>query len=98
MSRRRRRTVTLNKPERRNAGPAGWRRSTAGRCTTPIPIRTVRVVVLTGAGKDFCAGAHAEALDSITADGGTYTKAKLPLPPYPESAPEQCAATTWCRC
>ncbi len=81
-------TVTLNKPERRNA----W----SGRMAVEYRWAlhhadldsAVRVVVLTGAGKDFCAGAHAEALKSITSDGGKYTPEKLPLPPYPESAPD----------
>lgn len=82
-------TVTLNRPDRRNA----W----GGR--TSVEYRwalhhadvdpDVRVVVLTGAGGDFCVGADARALDSISGSGGQYTKAALPLPPYPDSAPEQ---------
>jgi enoyl-CoA hydratase/carnithine racemase len=81
-------TVTLNKPERRNAWSGRmaveYRWALHHADTDPA----VRVVVLTGAGKDFCAGAHSEALDTITSDGGAYAKTKLPLPPYPESAPE----------
>lgn len=81
-------TVTLSKPERRNAWSgrmaAEYRWALHHADTDPA----VRVVVLTGAGTDFCAGAHAEALDSITGDGGTYVKEKLPLPPYPDGAPE----------
>ena len=80
--------VTLNRPERRNA----W----GGR--TSVEYRwalhhaeidpDVRVVVLAANG-DFCVGADARALDSISDSGGTYTKAALPLPPYPDTAPEQ---------
>ena len=81
-------TVTLNKPERRNAWSGRmaveYRWALHHADTDP----DVRVVVLTGAGKDFCAGAHAEALDRISADGGVYAPEKLPLPPYPEGAPE----------
>jgi enoyl-CoA hydratase/carnithine racemase len=81
-------TVTLNAPERRNA----W----SGRMAVEYRWAlhhadldpAVRVVVLTGAGRDFCAGAHAEALDRITGDGGSYSPEKLPLPAYPDAAPE----------
>lgn len=80
-------TVTLNQPDRRNA----W----SGRMAVEYRWALhhadldpdVRVVVLTGAGRDFCAGAHAEALDRITDGGGDYTPEKLPLPPYPAGSP-----------
>jgi enoyl-CoA hydratase/carnithine racemase len=79
-------TVTLNRPERRNAW--GGRSSVEYRWalhhadTDP----DVRVVVLAANG-DFCVGADARALDSISGSGGAYTKAALPLPPYPDTAP-----------
>ena len=37
-----------------------------------------RVVVLTGAGGDFCAGAHTRLLDDIDADGGGYARGARP--------------------
>ncbi len=81
-------TVTLNMPARRNA----WSGRMAAEYRWALHHADadpgVRVVVLTGAGRDFCAGAHAEALDHISSDGGTYAKEKVPLPPYPAGAPE----------
>ena len=49
----------------------------------------VRVVVLTGAGDDFCVGAHTEQLDGIGASGGSYQREKAPLPPYPDGTPSE---------
>jgi enoyl-CoA hydratase/carnithine racemase len=45
-------------------------------------------VVLTGAGRDFCIGADSGALDAINSASGTYETEKLPLPSYPDGAPE----------
>ncbi|WP_019876045.1 enoyl-CoA hydratase-related protein [Sporichthya polymorpha] len=81
-------TVTLNRPERRNAWSGRmaveYRWALHHADTHPA----VRVVVLTGAGGDFCAGAHSESLNKISDGGGSYTPEKLPLPPYPEGAPD----------
>jgi len=75
-------TVTLNNPERRNAiGPEminELRWALADAATDD----TVRVVVLTGAGKAFCAGAdfaaitggETGALQPFDGDGGDYAK------------------------
>lgn len=82
-------TVTLNRPERRNA----WGGRTAVEYRWALHHAdvdpNVRVVVLTGAGGDFCVGADTRRLESISGSGGDYTKEKLPRPPYPESTPEQ---------
>jgi enoyl-CoA hydratase/carnithine racemase len=48
----------------------------------------VRVVVLTGAGGDFCVGADSRALDTISGNGGSYAPESLPLPPYPDGTPD----------
>ncbi|WP_370024411.1 enoyl-CoA hydratase/isomerase family protein [Planotetraspora sp. GP83] len=50
-------TVTLNRPHRKNAVNAGMWRSLAAAFTRLGEDPEVRVVVLTGAGGDFCAGA-----------------------------------------
>jgi len=79
--------VTLNRPDRRNA----W----SGRMAVEYRwalhhahVRSdIRVVVVTGAGGDFCVGADSAALTSISADGGSYAPEKLPLPPYPDGTP-----------
>jgi len=81
-------TVTLNRPDRRNAWSGRmaveYRWALHHADTDPA----VRVVVLTGAGRDFCIGADSGALDAINAAAGAYAPEKLPLPPYPDGAPE----------
>lgn len=47
----------------------------------------VRVVVLTGAGEAFCAGADTAALEAIGDGGGAYAKERAELPPYPDGTP-----------
>jgi enoyl-CoA hydratase/carnithine racemase len=80
--------VTLNRPDRRNAwsGPMSveyrWALHHAHQDAD------VRVVVLTGAGDTFCAGADTSALDQIAQRDGTYQKQAAPLPPYPDGTPD----------
>ena len=60
---------------------------------------SVRVVVVTGIGDDFCVGADTSELSTIESAGGAYQKAQLELPPYPETAPEAFRrnhAYPWC--
>jgi enoyl-CoA hydratase/carnithine racemase len=85
-------TITLNNPERRNAiGPEminelRWAFSDAEKDDT------VRVVVLTGAGKAFCAGAdfaaitsgESGALQAFDGDGGDYAKLLPALCSFPK--------------
>jgi enoyl-CoA hydratase/carnithine racemase len=83
-------TVTLNKPEKRNAvSYAMWQR--LGEIYTGLGKRTdVRVVILTGAGTNFCAGADIsefskvrnteEAAKIYNAAGDFATRAILNLP------------------
>lgn len=80
--------VTIDRPDRRNAW--GGREAVEYRWalhhahTDP----DVRVVVLTGAGADFCVGADTRALDTIDDSGGGYRRESTPLPPYPDGTPE----------
>ena len=80
--------LTLNNPERRNAW--GGRMSVEYRWALyhAHNDEDVRVVVVTGTGKDFCVGADSKELNSIESSGGKYKKSKLDLPPYPEETPE----------
>lgn len=81
--------VTLNRPDRRNAWngrmAVEYRWALYHADTRP----DVRVVVLTGAGGDFCVGADARTLDTISADRGRYAAEPLPLPPYPDGTPDE---------
>jgi enoyl-CoA hydratase/carnithine racemase len=79
--------VTLNQPDRGNAwsGPMAVEYRWALHRADTDP--DVRVVVLTGAGRSFCVGADAEALDAIGERGGSYERERRPLPPFPEGTP-----------
>ncbi len=74
-------TITLNRPERLNAwtGVMATELRTAMEAAEANP--EVRVIILTGAGRGFCAGADMNDLTSISAAGGTETRAFTPLDP-----------------
>jgi len=57
-------TVTLNRPEQRNAFDDPMRREMGNLWTQVRDDRSVRCVVITGAGKGFCAGADMGVLDA----------------------------------
>jgi 2-(1,2-epoxy-1,2-dihydrophenyl)acetyl-CoA isomerase len=68
-------TVTMNRPERRNS-IAGTMMAEMNRTLTLLASRDdVRVVVLRGAGRDFCPGADIDA----TANGSNTGNAREPL-------------------
>ena len=79
-------TVTLNRPERLNAYTTrlGEQLRAAMRRATDDP--GVRVIILTGAGRGFCAGADMEDLSAGTASGGATFKADSPAEPPPFDA------------
>jgi enoyl-CoA hydratase/carnithine racemase len=58
-------TVTLNRPDRMNAWTATMERDVRHAMETAAADDSVRVIVLTGAGRAFCAGADMEALKGI---------------------------------
>jgi enoyl-CoA hydratase/carnithine racemase len=80
--------VLLNRPDRRNAWSGAmaveYRWALHHAHTDPA----VRVVVLAGAGDQFCVGADAGALAEMSAAGGRYEKEAAALPPWPEELPE----------
>ncbi len=57
--------LTLNRPEKRNALDGQTITELRAACAAAASDETVRVVVLTGAGKDFCAGADLAGLDAM---------------------------------
>ena len=63
-------TITLNRPERRNAlDAAHGRSSSAMRFARPMRDDDVRVIVVTGAGRDFCVGADLEGGGTVVRRG-----------------------------
>lgn len=84
-------TVTLNRPERMNAFTAalGTQLRAAMRRATDDP--AVRAIILTGAGRGFCAGADMDNLATGTASGGANFQAEQaagPAPFDPSSSPD----------
>jgi len=79
--------VRLDRPDRRNAW--GGRMSVEYRWalyhadTDP----SVRVIVLTGQGADFCVGADLRTLEDIDRSQGSYEREALELPPIPTGVP-----------
>jgi enoyl-CoA hydratase/carnithine racemase len=78
--------VTLNRRERGNlwSGPMAVEYRWALHHADDDP--AVRVVVLTGAGGTFCAGADVDELQSIGDGNGAYEKEQATLPPHPVDA------------
>src|SRR3981081_618142 len=58
-------TITLNRPDRMNAWTAIMERDVRHAMETAATDDNVRVIVLTGAGRAFCAGADMEGLKGI---------------------------------
>ena len=59
-------TITLNRPDRMNAWTPIMERDVRKAMETAAADNDVRVIVLTGAGRAFCAGADMDALTSRT--------------------------------
>ena len=60
-------TLTLNRPEKRNALNGALVRALKDRLAEAADDPAVRVVVITGAGKDFCSGADLSELEKLSA-------------------------------
>lgn len=63
-------TLTLNRPDRLNAYTAGMGAQLRAAMRRATDDAGVRVIVLTGAGRGFCAGADMDSLSAGTASGG----------------------------
>ena len=71
-------TITLNRPDRLNAYTAGLGAALRAAVRRATDDAEVRVIVLTGAGRGFCAGADMDSLSAGTASGGATLAAENP--------------------
>ena len=63
-------TITLNRPEKLNAWTGKMEKEVAQAMTSAEHDDNVRVIILTGAGRGFCAGADMSNLDSLAGAAG----------------------------
>lgn len=73
-------TITLNRPDRLNAWTGVMHREVKAAMRAASDDPAVRAIVLTGAGRGFCAGADFEVLQGVRA-GGTAAGAEAPFDP-----------------
>jgi enoyl-CoA hydratase/carnithine racemase len=73
-------TITLDRPDRLNAWTSRMEHEYRRLMLTAEADPEVRVIVVTGAGRGFCAGADTEALDGLSR-GEPYVSAQGELPP-----------------
>jgi len=82
-------TITLNRPDRLNAYTAGLGDALRSAMRRAADDPGVRVIVLTGAGRGFCAGADMDSLGAIGADDGAARTASASVEPFDaQSSPD----------
>ncbi len=85
-------TITLNRPERLNAYTASLGEQLRTAMRRASDDAGVRAIILTGAGRGFCAGADMDNLSAGTASGGATLAAEnpqaVPAPFDPTSSPD----------
>lgn len=78
-------TITLNRPDKLNAWTATMARETRAAMLSADADPEVRIIVLTGAGRGFCAGADMSLLNTIVAEGlDSVTSPAARRAPLPE--------------
>jgi enoyl-CoA hydratase/carnithine racemase len=78
-------TITLNRPDRLNAWCASLDADVRAAMRAASDDAAVRVIVLTGAGRGFCAGADMNVLQDIQ-DGGAAARPAPPVEPWDANA------------
>jgi enoyl-CoA hydratase/carnithine racemase len=81
-------SVVLNRPERRNAWGGRMAAEYRWALYHAHTRDDIRVVVVSGAGGNFCVGADSKLLNSIADGNGKYSPEQIPLPPFPDGTPE----------
>ncbi|MET0145301.1 MAG: enoyl-CoA hydratase-related protein [Ilumatobacteraceae bacterium] len=80
--------LELDRPDRRNA----WSGRMAVEYRWALHLAdtdpAARVVVVTGAGRDFCIGADTGAIETISGQGGAYTPERAAPAPFPDGTPD----------
>ena len=76
-------TITLNRPDRLNAWTGQMAREVRGAVHAAGLDKDVQVIVVTGAGRGFCAGADMDALNAIGDDAGNRDDGN-DFPPWPD--------------
>ena len=71
-------TVTLNRPDRLNAWNGGIGRGVRESMQRAQADDDVKVIILTGAGRGFCAGADMNSLSDLSANGGEARDTETP--------------------
>lgn len=87
-------TVTLNRPERLNAWTSTMEREVREAVGAAAGDDGVRVIVLTGAGRGFCAGADMDLLQSIPGGGASGETERL-RPVDPSARPDFQRKYSW---
>ena len=87
-------TITLNRPDRMNAWTPIMERDVRHAMETASADDNVRVIVLTGEGRAFCAGADMDALKGLDPDDISRAAS---LPPFDMNARPDWQALRWHR-